>query len=77
MINKVTDSVARISDMSNQIATATEEQHSVTEELNRNINVIQQTATDVAAGAEETASACGSLRQLAERLKGQVDQFRL
>ncbi len=77
MIHKVTESVALISDMNSQIATATEEQNSVTEDLNRNIAVIHEAANEVASGAEQTASACLSLSQLAEQLQGRVAQFQL
>ena len=77
IIHKVTESVALISDMNTQIATATEEQNSVTEDLNRNIAVIHEAAIEVASGAEQTASACLSLSQLAEQLQGRVAQFQL
>ncbi len=77
MIHKITESVALISDMNTQIATATEEQNSVTEDLNRNIAVIHEAANEVASGAEQTASACLSLSQLAEQLQGRVAQFQL
>ena len=77
MIHKITESVAQISDMNTQIATATEEQNSVTEDLNRNIAVIHEAANEVASGAEQTASACLSLSQLAEQLQGRVAQFQL
>jgi len=77
IIHKVTESVALISDMNTQIATATEEQNSVTEDLNRNIAVIHEAANEVASGAEQTASACLSLSQLAEQLQGRVAQFQL
>ena len=76
-ISKVTQSVERISDMNNQIASATEEQSSVTEELNRNITNIHDTANEVASGAEQTAAACLSLSQLASQLQGRVDQFQV
>ena len=76
-LGQITAHITQISDMNIQVATATEEQNSVTEELNRNIAVIHEAAIEVASGADQTASACLSLSQLAEQLQGRVAQFQL
>jgi aconitase B len=56
MIHKITESVAQISDMNTQIATATEEQNSVTEDLNRNIITINTVKGEVCNAAGEVIS---------------------
>jgi Methyl-accepting chemotaxis protein len=76
-ISRVTSSVNQISDMNNQIATATEEQNSVTETLNRNIIGIHDSAHEVSLGAEQTADACTSLSKLAIQLKTIVGRFKV
>lgn len=74
-IGRVTGSVDQISDMNNHIATATEEQNSVTETLNQNIVNIHDAAREVSQGAEQTAEACNSLSKLATQLQGMVAKF--
>ncbi|MGL4352596.1 MAG: methyl-accepting chemotaxis protein [Aeromonas popoffii] len=59
-----------ISQMSTQIATATEEQEVVSEELNRNISNISVAAEDVSAGANQMSQACDELTRLASQLQG-------
>lgn len=76
-ISRVTSSVNQISDMNNQIATATEEQNSVTETLNRNIIGIHDSAQEVSLGAEQTADACTLLSKLAIQLKTIVGRFKV
>lgn len=76
-IARVTNSVDQISDMNNHIATATEEQNSVTETLNQNIVSIHDSAQEVSVGSEQTAEACNSLSQLAIQLQGMVQKFRV
>ncbi len=77
LIGQITHAMVRISDMNTQIATATEEQHSVAEDLNRNIASIHEAANGVAQGARQTAGACQSLSALAVQLEQRVAQFRL
>ena len=65
-----------ISQMSTQIATATEEQEVVSEELNRNISNISVAAEDVSAGANQMSQACDELTRLASQLQGLIGSFR-
>lgn len=65
----ITHAITRISDMSTQIATASEEQSSVAEEINRNVIGINQIA-------EETAQSSHSTQNSSEQLGSVVDQMR-
>ncbi len=76
-LTAITDQVERISDMNHQVATATEEQTAVTEEINRNVQGISDlaraTAGEVRSGREE----CQVLRGLADDLARQMGGFKL
>lgn len=76
-IEQINHAVVRISDMNTQIASATEEQNSVTEELNRSIVNIHNASDEVAQGANQTAQACGELSLLATHLQQMVTRFSL
>ncbi|WP_438866141.1 methyl-accepting chemotaxis protein [Pseudomonas abieticivorans] len=73
----ITGQVERISDMNHQVATATEEQSAVTEEINRNVQGISDlaraTAGEVCGGRED----CQTLRGLADDLARQMGGFKL
>ncbi|WP_039045378.1 methyl-accepting chemotaxis protein [Plesiomonas shigelloides] len=74
-IESINLEVNKISDMGMQIASATEEQNSVTEELNRNIVSINDKSNEVAEGASQTAIACMDLGKLAEQLSQITQRF--
>jgi methyl-accepting chemotaxis protein len=63
--------------MNIQIATATEEQGAVSEELNRNVVNISHASEEVAAGATQMAQACNELNHLATQLQDMVRRFRV
>ncbi len=67
--------VERINDMSTQIASAAEQQSVTTEEINRNITNISQTANETSEGAKNTASASEALAKLGTELQRLVVQF--
>jgi|UniRef100_UPI0030D73DD5 methyl-accepting chemotaxis protein len=76
-LSAITEQVERISDMNTQVAAATEEQSSVTEEINRNVQGIADLAH---ANADEVRSCredCQTLRGLADDLATQMGSFRL
>lgn len=73
---RITESVESINEMNAQIASATEEQTSVVEEMNRNIISINEVAEVTAAGAQDNASVAGSMVALVERLRAVVAQFK-
>jgi len=76
-IEVIATSVADISDMNTHIATATEEQNSVAEDLNRNIININTACAELAEGTHQTASACKELNALAHRLSDLARRFRV
>ena len=73
----IATAVARIDDMSTQIASAAEEQGVVAEEVNRNIVRISDMAGEAAEGAQETAAASQELEGLAGKLTTIFGQFKV
>ncbi|MEI4934650.1 methyl-accepting chemotaxis protein [Aeromonas caviae] len=67
-IDSINGAVTQITDMNTLIATATEQQNAVTEELNRSIVKIHTAADENAQGAQQTAQACVELSRLATSL---------
>jgi methyl-accepting chemotaxis protein len=76
-LETITGSVATISDMNMQIASAAEEQSSVAEEINRNISTISQSADNTAEGARQTANSSEQLTRLSTELQSMVGQFKV
>lgn len=76
-LDLITESVDLINNMNAQIASAAEEQGSVTEEINRNIVNISHVAEQTSVGAEQTAQASLDLAELSEQLKGLIAQFKV
>jgi methyl-accepting chemotaxis protein len=76
-LDSITDAVGTITDMNQQIASASEEQSAVAEEINRNIVNISQVADQTSRGAERMSEATENLKQLAQMLRDQLHQFRL
>ncbi len=76
-IENIATSVADISDMNTQIATATEEQNSVAEDLNRNIVNINHVSQEIGEAAIQTATACKDLSALAHHLSELSHRFRI
>ena len=69
--------VTTINDMNAQIASAAEEQSIVAEEISRNFTSITQASELTVSGVQEIALASDELTQLAARLQGSVQRFRL
>jgi methyl-accepting chemotaxis protein len=76
-LSQITESIRIINDMNAQIASAAEEQASVTEEINRNLANITSIAEESASGAQQTESHASTLYQLIARLEGLVKQFKV
>ncbi len=76
-LTTITGQVERISDMNLQVATATEEQSAVTEEINRNVQGISDLARQTAAEVEGCRKDCEALQRLADDLARQMGGFRL
>lgn len=76
-ISEISCAVSSISHMNIQIATATEEQEAVSEELNRNVVNISNASEEVALGAKQMSLACHDLNHLATQLQDVVRKFRI
>jgi methyl-accepting chemotaxis protein len=76
-LKSITQSVTTISEMNTVIATAAEEQSSVTDEINRNIVRISEIATQNSIGAKDTSLASEQLASLATELRNKVCQFKI
>lgn len=77
VISDMNRAVTDIFDMSTQIASATEQQTAVSEELGNNMGHITQAANEVTEGAEQTTRASEELASLACQLQGITSQFKL
>ncbi|NOX07900.1 MAG: methyl-accepting chemotaxis protein [Gammaproteobacteria bacterium] len=75
-LNEITESITTISNMNFQIATASEEQSAVSEEINRNIVNISNVAEENAQASNQLANASDNLAQLATELQQLVSQFK-
>jgi methyl-accepting chemotaxis protein len=75
-LQTITRAVSVIKDMSNQIASASEEQSAVTVEINRNINNISEVANETASGSREISKGATELARLASELNTLVAQFK-
>ncbi len=75
-LKNITKSVANISDINTQIATAAEEQSQVAEEINKNVTNINDIAKQTAEGTEKTTEASAELTQIAVSLQGLIKNFK-
>lgn len=76
-LTAITGQVERISDMNHQVATATEEQSAVTEEINRNVQGISDLARATASEVRACREDCQTLQRLADDLARQMGGFKL
>ncbi|MDH5517481.1 MAG: methyl-accepting chemotaxis protein [Gammaproteobacteria bacterium] len=76
-LKEITSNVTQISNMNFQIATAAEEQTSVSEEINRNVSEISQISEQSAVGAKQTADASNELSALSQQLQALIRQFKV
>lgn len=75
-LQNITRAVSVIKDMSNQIASASEEQSAVSLEINRNINNISDVANETATGSREISTGANELARLAAELQKLVGHFK-
>ncbi|MEE9397040.1 MAG: methyl-accepting chemotaxis protein [Methylococcales bacterium] len=73
----ITDSIKTISDMNTHIASASKEQTSVAEDINRSIVAISDLTEESVTSAQETSRAGQELAGVAEELKQAVGQFKI
>ncbi len=76
-LSNISKQIEHISDMNHQVATATEEQSSVTEEINHNVQGIADLAHTTSAETQRCQADCKTLSQLASDLTTQMSSFRL
>ncbi len=76
-LDEITNAVSRIAEMNQQIATASDQQINVSDEVNRNVVNINQVAEQNASGSQEVTRAAVKLEQLAGELGSLVRQFRV
>ncbi|MDB6141916.1 MAG: methyl-accepting chemotaxis protein [Pseudomonas sp.] len=76
-LEAITSQIEQISDMNHQVATATEEQSSVTEEINRNVQGIADLAHATTNDTQNCQEDCRSLSELVLDLNQQMASFRL
>ncbi|MBP7663322.1 MAG: methyl-accepting chemotaxis protein [Shewanella sp.] len=76
-LEAITHAVSTISQMNIQIASAANEQCAVSAEINKNVNNINDIATNATDSAVQTARAGDELAQLAARLTTLLAQFRI
>ncbi len=74
---QIHQAVENISDMATQIASAAEEQASVTSEITRNTVGIRDASNDLAQEAHEAASQAAELSQLSYQLDEEIRRFKL
>jgi methyl-accepting chemotaxis protein len=68
--------VGQIHDMATQIATATEQQHAVSENINQNVTHVLDGANSTASTAEQTNATATELRLVASELSDLVNRFK-
>jgi methyl-accepting chemotaxis protein len=76
-LNAINAAVSSIQQMNQQIATASEQQSAVAEEINRSVSSIRDVADQSAAATEQTSAASADLARLGSELQSQVARFRL
>ncbi|MBL3599722.1 MAG: CZB domain-containing protein [gamma proteobacterium endosymbiont of Lamellibrachia anaximandri] len=73
----IADAVSTISTMNTQIATASEQQHSVADEISKNVVHISDSSHETADHARQTSSIISELGQQASELQQAVSQFKI
>lgn len=74
---QITTAVNNINDMATQIASAAEEQSSVTNEITRNTEGIRDVSNDLAVEANEAAKQAAELSNLSYELQQEINRFTL
>ncbi|MGD2119925.1 MAG: methyl-accepting chemotaxis protein, partial [Chromatiales bacterium] len=76
-LDRINNAVGSITEMNVQIATASDEQTRVAEEINRTIVSISEVANQSASGMQELETASGQLAGVASKLQQLVGGFKL
>ncbi|GGB14564.1 methyl-accepting chemotaxis protein [Agarivorans gilvus] len=75
-LNTIVSQIEEVSGQITHIATAAEEQSAVTEEVNRNITAISDSAAELASLADQTTQSSSSLAQLVEEQQQQLNKLK-
>jgi len=73
----IQQAVSTVDDMMAQIATASQEQSSATQQLEHNLSKIAQLVGNSASSAHDSSVASAELSKLSEQMHGQIAEFRL
>ncbi|MDV5172481.1 methyl-accepting chemotaxis protein [Photobacterium rosenbergii] len=76
-LSQINSAVTNISDMATQIASAAEEQSSVTSEITRNTEGIRDVSNELAVEASEAAKQAAELSELSFQLQQEISRFKL
>ncbi len=76
-LEKILNSMTIMRDMTSQIASATEQQTTVSEDINRSISAISEMSQDVSNGTQQIDSAGQEIARLASELQQTVSQFKM
>ncbi len=76
-LSSISSVVATITDMNAQIASASEEQSVVAEDINTNLSSIREVADTAASGARQSAQSSQDLSTIADELQQLVGRFKL
>ncbi|MAB20754.1 MAG: hypothetical protein CMF08_00090 [Idiomarina sp.] len=76
-LSEITQTVSTILDMSNQIASAAEQQNATIEEMNQNTQFIHDMSVQNATATEQTSATTRELAGMASNLQNMVAQFRV
>ncbi|WP_443200872.1 methyl-accepting chemotaxis protein [Pseudomonas sp. GM102] len=76
-LRQIAEAITQINERNLLIATASEEQAQAAHEVDRNLTSIREFSTLCAAGASETAIACGEMSNLAINLNRLVGRFKI
>ena len=76
-LSSITGSISSIADMSTQIASATEEQSVVAEDINKNVMIVSELANSTFEGTEHTTKATKELNQLSNNFDAMIGQFKI
>ena len=76
-LQQIMDSIEQINALNAQIATASEEQSSVTEEININITNISEISDQTAEGARQSSAATEDLARLAESMEADIAHYKV
>ncbi|MNN93321.1 Methyl-accepting chemotaxis protein CtpH [compost metagenome] len=76
-LQRIAGAVNLITEMNLQIASAAEEQSSVSEEINRNIEAIRDVTQSLSGQAEQSAQVSHQLNEMADYQRRLIGQFRV